>query len=130
MKFVADVDGQAGEVILVIHWKGGVHTELRLARRRRGQCSGHTSKEIVDAVRVLAHTCTDDIIAGILNRNRLVTGHGNRWTKELVTSLRSKHQISCYKAGQRRIESLDESDDCCTVSGHQFDYIASRCRTE
>ena len=98
-EIVADVDGQAGEVILVIHWKGGVHTELRSARRRRGQCSGHTSKEIVDAVRILAHTCTDDIIAGILNRNRLVTGHGNRWTKELVTSLRSKHQISCYKPG-------------------------------
>jgi hypothetical protein len=97
-EIVADVDGQAGEVILVIHWKGGVHTELRLARRRRGYCSGHTSKEIVDAVRVLAHTCTDDIIAGILNRNGLVTGHGNRWTKELVTSLRSKHQVSCYKA--------------------------------
>ena len=51
-EIVADVDGQAGEVILVIHWNGGVHTELRLARRRRGYCSGHTAKEIVDAVRV------------------------------------------------------------------------------
>jgi hypothetical protein len=33
---VADVDGEAGEIVLVIHWMGGVHTELRLARRRRG----------------------------------------------------------------------------------------------
>jgi DNA invertase Pin-like site-specific DNA recombinase len=97
-EIVTDVDAQAGEVILVIHWKGEVHTELRLPRRRRGQSSGHTSKEIIDAVRVLAHTCTDDIIAGILNRNRLVTGRGNRWTQELVTSLRSKHQIPCYRA--------------------------------
>jgi hypothetical protein len=36
-EIVVDVDAQAGEVILVIHWKGGLHTELRLPRRRRGQ---------------------------------------------------------------------------------------------
>jgi len=69
-----------------------------LARRRRGQCSGHTSKDIVDAVRLLARTCTDDNIAGILNRNGLMTGRGNRWTQPLVTSLRSKHQIPRYRS--------------------------------
>ena len=36
--------------------------------------------------------------AGILNRNKLATGRGNRWTRELVTSLRSKSQIPCYKS--------------------------------
>jgi hypothetical protein len=30
----------------------------------------------------------DDLIAGTLNRNGLVTGNGNRWTRERVTSLR------------------------------------------
>ena len=34
-EIVVDVDPDAGEVILVIHWKGGAHTELRLPRRRR-----------------------------------------------------------------------------------------------
>ena len=34
-----------------------------------------------------------DLIAGILNRNGLVTGHGNRWTRERVTALRSHHKI-------------------------------------
>lgn len=33
---VADIDAEAGEISLVIHWMGGVHTELRLPRRRRG----------------------------------------------------------------------------------------------
>jgi len=97
-EIVTDVDAAAGEVILVIHWKGGVHTELRLPRRRRGHSAGHTSKEIVEAVRILAHICSDDMIAGILNRNRLATGRGNRWTRELVTSLRSKSQIPCFKS--------------------------------
>jgi hypothetical protein len=40
---VVDVDAEAGEILLVIHWKGGVHTELRLPRRRRGQNRTHTS---------------------------------------------------------------------------------------
>ena len=93
---IVDVDSEAGEIILVVHWKGGVHTELRLPRRRRGQNSSQTPKEIVGAVRVLVRICTDDMIAGILNRNGLRTGRGNRWTRERVTSLRSHHQIPCY----------------------------------
>jgi hypothetical protein len=35
-EIVVDVDGQAGEIIAVVHWKGGVHTELRIPRQRRG----------------------------------------------------------------------------------------------
>lgn len=33
---MVDVDSQAGEIIAVVHWKGGVHTEVRIPRRRRG----------------------------------------------------------------------------------------------
>ena len=98
---VVDVDAQAGEVLLVIHWKGGVHTELRLPRRRRGQNSTHTSTEVLEAVRALAHTCSDQVIAGVLNRNGLLTGRGNRWTQERVTALRSHNHIPCYRAEQR-----------------------------
>ena len=64
-----DVDADAGEIIIVIHWKGGVHTELRLPRRRRGQNSRHTSPEIVEAVRALARICSDDLLANALNRS-------------------------------------------------------------
>ncbi len=96
-ELVVDVDAVAGEIILIIHWKGGVHTELRLPRRRRGQSNQHTSKTVVDAVRVLARTCSDDLIAATLNRNGLRTGHGNRWTRERVTSLRSSRKIPRYR---------------------------------
>src|SRR5581483_7914184 len=34
---LVDVDSPKGELLLTIHWKGGVHTELRLRRRR---CAG------------------------------------------------------------------------------------------
>src|SRR5262249_2380007 len=66
-EIVADVDAAGGEVHLVIHWKGGAHTQLCLPRRHRGQHSCQTPKEVVDTIRTLAHTCTDEVIAGALN---------------------------------------------------------------
>ncbi|MCZ7447482.1 hypothetical protein O8B93_07765 [Agrobacterium rhizogenes] len=74
---VADLDDVASEIVLVIHWAGGVHTELRLPKRRHGQ----------------RNATPDDLIAGILNRNGLTTGNGNRWTSERVTALRSYRNI-------------------------------------
>jgi hypothetical protein len=93
---VVDVDAEAGALLLVMHWQGGTHTALRLPRRRRGQHSTQTSKDIVAAVRVFVRGCSEDVIAGVLNRNGLRTGHGNHWTRERVVSLRRWHQIPCY----------------------------------
>jgi len=95
---VVDVDGAAAEVVLLIHWKGGVHSELRFPRRRRGQNNAHSSPQVLDAVRALANICSDDLIAGALNRNGLRTGRGNRWSRERVTALRSHHKIQCFAA--------------------------------
>ena len=92
---IADVDATAGEILLHVHWKGGMHTQLRLPRRRRGQMN-HTSKDVVTAVRSLARLCSDDVIAGVLNRNNLRTGRGNLWTRERVVSLRSWNEIPCF----------------------------------
>src|SRR4029453_9192891 len=115
-----DVDGQAGEIIAVIHWKGGVHTELRIPRHRRGYRRAHTPQEIVDAVRVLVRICSDDTIAGVLTRSGLVTGMGNRWTRERVTSLRSHHGIPAYSADRRNTEgwlTLTEAAGHLHISG-------------
>jgi DNA invertase Pin-like site-specific DNA recombinase len=101
---VVDVDAQAGETTCVIHWKGGVHTEMRVTRRRRGQNTTHTSPEIIGAVKILVQICTDEVIAGILNRNGLRTGRGNRWTQERVTALRSHHNIPCHGEDRRDSE--------------------------
>jgi DNA invertase Pin-like site-specific DNA recombinase len=92
---VADIDAEAGEVILFLHWMGGVHTQLRLPRRRRGQRNS-TSQDIIAAVRQLVLISNDELIAGILNRNKLTTGNGNRWTRERVTALRSHHKIPVH----------------------------------
>jgi hypothetical protein len=46
----------------------------------------------------------DDLIAGILNRHGLVTGNGNRWTRERVTALRSYHRIPVFRPASDGIE--------------------------
>jgi DNA invertase Pin-like site-specific DNA recombinase len=95
-EIVVDIDEQTSEVVLLIHWKGGIHTPLRFPRRKRGQKSGQTPKSVVEAVRILARIYSDEMIAGVLNRAKLRTARGNYWTRAIVTSLRCNHQILCY----------------------------------
>src|SRR3954468_219348 len=100
---VADIDDAASEIVLIVHWVGGVHSEIRLPKRRRGQRNS-TSTNIIEAVRRLVLIASDDLIAGLLNRNGLVTGNGNRWTRERVTSLRSNYRIPVFKPAEDGIE--------------------------
>lgn len=96
---VANIDDEASEIVLLIHWIGGTHTEFRLPKRRRGQRNS-TSTDIIAAIRQLVLIASDDLIAGVLNRNGLVTGQGNRWTRERVTAHRSHHKIPVFRPAQ------------------------------
>ena len=100
---VVDIDDAAAEIVLVVHWIGGVHSEMRLPKRRRGQRNS-TSADVITAVRQLVLISNDDLIAGILNRNGLKTGNGHRWTRERVTSMRSNYRIPVFKPAEDGIE--------------------------
>ena len=89
---MADLDDDAFEIVVLVHGVGGTHTEIRLPKRRRGQRNA-TPADVVEAVRQLAH------IASVLGRNGLITGNGNRWTREWITALRSYRKIPAYKSG-------------------------------
>jgi len=126
---LVDVDAAAGEIVLVLHWKGGLHTEVRVPRRRRGQNSTQTAPETLDAVRALARICPDALIANVLNRNGLRTGRGNFWTCERVTALRSHHEIPVYCAERRAREgwlNLTEAARCVGVSPRTLRLAAQR----
>ncbi|GAC1659797.1 MAG: recombinase family protein [Acidobacteriaceae bacterium] len=117
---LVDIDEEHSEVVLTIHWQGGVHTELRVARRRRGTAT-QTAPDTIAAVRVLACVSTDEMIASFLNRNNLRTGRGNRWTKERITSLRSYHQIPCHSA-----ESKEREGWLTLTEAAEFLHLSSR----
>jgi hypothetical protein len=101
---VVDIDGSTSEIVVLIHWKGGVHTPLRIKRRRPGERSAQMPDSVIDAVRSLSRILHDEKIAAFLNRAKLRTVHGNFWTRALVTSLRFNHGIDCYDPERRVAE--------------------------
>jgi DNA invertase Pin-like site-specific DNA recombinase len=99
-EIVADVDESAQEVVLVIHWVGGCHSELRVPKSKTGRHSRCTKREAVDIVQQMATSYTDEEIALTLNRLRLKTGAGNTWSEARVRSLRSHLKLPAYRAEQ------------------------------
>ena len=71
----------SSEVVLVIHWVGGRHSELRVPKLKSGHHSHCTQVEAVDIVRQMAGSYKDEEIALTLNRLRLKTGVGNSWSE-------------------------------------------------
>ena len=86
---------------LLLHWKGGDHTELEVARSRTGEHRWSAGIETVELVRELARSLSDPLIAGLLNRLGERTGKGNGWTKARVCSFRASHGIAVYRDGER-----------------------------
>src|SRR6201984_1583579 len=61
---------------LVIHWKGGVHTQLAMGRPRSATETG-TPVEALEIIRRMAVCYGDDQIASVLNRRGYSTGKGS-----------------------------------------------------
>lgn len=97
---VADVDEQNSETVLLIHWTGGRHSELRVKRNGTGKHGRCTSLEAVEVVRRMAGIFRDDQIAATLNRLGLQTGAGNTWREGRVRTLRSYHGFPVYDPAQ------------------------------
>lgn len=101
-EIVADLDESSREIVLVIHWAGGRHSELRLKKRETGQHQRCTSVEAVEVVRQMAGRFTDEVIAATLNRLGMRTGIGNTWDKNRVYSLRHHHRFPNVDPGHPR----------------------------
>jgi excisionase family DNA binding protein len=89
-EIVADVDESASEIVLVIHWVGGRHTELRVPKNKTGHHSRSTGEGATEVVRRMAGRWPDEQIAATLNRLRLRTGVGNTWNEVRVRSIRQR----------------------------------------
>jgi len=85
-----DVDAERGEAVVVIHWAGGRHTELRVPRNRAPVRMAH-QPNAVEVVKKMAGRFSDAEIANTLNRAR----RGKRkpdagWTHLRVKELRAQ----------------------------------------
>jgi DNA invertase Pin-like site-specific DNA recombinase len=95
-EIVADVDEKTNEIVLLIHWMGGRHTELRVPKNKTGHHGHAASESVTEIVRRMAAKWPDEQIAATLNRLRLRTGFGNHWNQQRVYSLRHRLGLPAY----------------------------------
>ena len=120
-EIVADVDAKAGEIVLVIHWKGGQHSELRVRKPKSGEHGCSTPEQALAVMRSMAGRWSDQDIAASLNRMGMPTGQGKTWTAHRVGSLRRVHGIHGYRPADKDGEWLTMRDAAAKlgVSHHQ-----------
>ncbi|MEZ6063789.1 MAG: helix-turn-helix domain-containing protein, partial [Planctomycetaceae bacterium] len=99
-EIVVDVSNDPPEVTMTLHWSGGVHTQLRVAKNRTGQHRYRTDRTVTDLLPELARVCRDKDIAAILNRLGLKTGRGKTWIASRVASLRNRLGVEPYSADE------------------------------
>ena len=92
-EIVLDSTEDPPEHVLTLHWKGGVHTQVRVARPRTGQHRRAADRDLLDLVRDLSKVCQDKQTARILNLLGYRTGQGNTWRASRVQSLRHYHNL-------------------------------------
>lgn len=105
-EIVVDVDEEKREIVLIIHWAGGKHSELRVPKLAAGWHGRCTSLDAVDVVRQMAGLFPDRQIATTLNRLGLRTGVGNTWTPMRVASLRCYHEWPAYSSTEQKPDVL------------------------
>ena len=105
-EIVCDLDDTANEAVLLIHWTGGRHTEVRVPRVKTGRYPDDIAPTAVDALRKLAGHWPDRELAVSLNRMRCRTGDGETWTTVRVRELRERLGLAEYNpedAGVRMV---------------------------
>jgi len=110
---------EPGQLSLKLHWKGGDHTALTVAKNRAGQHRWKTSVATEQLIVEMARVTADSSIAAILNRLGVRTAKGHTWTQQRIRTFRSDHGIAIYRDGERAERgevTLEESADRLGVS--------------
>lgn len=99
---VADVDEEARDVLLTIHWVGGRHSQLRVRKPRSGEHGCRTPEEALAVIRSMAGRWSDEHIAASLNRMGMRTGQDKSWTAKRVGSIRRVNGIDGYLSADKQ----------------------------
>ena len=83
--------------VLHLPWKGGVHTELRVARNGTGQHRRVADDKAVELIAELSTICDDKTIAVVLNRLGSRTGQGHTWRVHHVSNVRYGRRLPNYR---------------------------------
>jgi DNA invertase Pin-like site-specific DNA recombinase len=92
-ELVVDVDEVKQDIVVLIHWTGGRHSELRVSKRGTGQHGQATGVQASAVIQRMAGRFEDGEIAATLNRLRLRTGAGNSWNGQRVYGVRRQQGL-------------------------------------
>ena len=82
---------------LVLHWKGGAHTDLSVPRNKSGKKYSDTSKMALELIEQLSKVCSDQTIAATLNRLGMKTGAGKTWRVHSVHTARYNNRLTNHR---------------------------------
>jgi len=126
-EIIVDINDDPPEILMRLHWAGGVHTQLRVAKNRTGKHRRCTDKKVVDLIRELVKVCSDASIASILNRLGYKTGADNTWIESRVRSFRQYHQIDAMPANRQDWLTLDDASLEMEISPSSVRNLIMRC---
>ncbi len=98
-EIVIDNSADGTAHVLVLHWQGGVHTELQIKRNRPGHHRRVTVANVLELIQELSKVCSDATIAATLNRLGYRTGTGKTWRSHSVQNVRYHHRLPNYPKG-------------------------------
>src|SRR5438477_11373417 len=78
-EIIVDVDDESRTIVLMMHWQGGRHTEVRVPRPSSGRTARCTDADAIALVRRMAGRWHDDAIAAQLHLLGWKTGTGKPW---------------------------------------------------
>jgi len=110
-EIVIDQKEDAKEVVVTIHWTGGRHTEIRVARVRSGRYPEDRHPSPVEVIRNLGGQWPDRELAVTMNRMRCRSAEGTTWTAVRVRELRERMGVAPFDPAQPREQtiSVDET---------------------
>jgi len=94
---VVTTSADAPHHVLHVHWKGGVHTELRVMRTKTGHHRHVADDKAVELIVELTKICHDKMIAIVLNRLGYRTGQGRTWRAHAVANVRYGRRLPNYR---------------------------------
>jgi DNA invertase Pin-like site-specific DNA recombinase len=121
---VINLDDAANEAVVTIHWVGGRHTELRVARIKTGRYPADRQPSPVAVMRKLGGQWSDRELAVTMNRMRCKSANGESWTTARARDLRERLGIAAFDpAAAAETISVDAAAhrlEICVSSVHRL----------
>ncbi len=103
---VIDDDPKANQIVVVIHWTGGRHTEARVDKVRTGRYPDERYPSSVEVMRTLGGHWPDRELAVTMNRMRCKSSDGKSWTVARVRELRERLEIAAFDPATVTVETV------------------------